>query len=275
MSWPCMTWAYQVPDLSASAKAVLVNLAFRAGPDGKSWPRVERICRDVSLGERTVQGALKDLSAAGLIRIQERRMQTSVYHLNCPSLLKVDIDDAPGGPKETEIAATETPQNLRGGAQSTTLFDDLTPQSTTSDPAVYDSLGAQNLRPNIKKNIHKEESKKNQSLVENQFEEFWQRYPSKAGKKPAKEKYFIARKRHEHTAIMAGLEAHLPSMAAKEPQFIPHAATWLHQERFNDPAPAMAQQRNNGFSGLVQDRIAQIGVLQGPKPNRFLIGGRK
>ena len=107
------------------------------------------------------------------------------------------------------------------------------------------------------------------------FEEFWHRYPRKDGKKPAWAKYTAARKKFTHSVIMAGLEAHLPSMAAKEPQFIPHAATWLHQERFNDPAPAMAQQRNNGFSGLVQDRIAQIGVLQGPKPNRFLIGGRK
>ena len=274
MSWPCMNWAYQVPDLSCSAKAVLVNLAFRAGPDGKSWPRVERICRDVSLGERTVQGALKDLAAAGLIRIQERRMQTSVYHLNCPSLLQVDKDDAPGGPKEAEIAAGETPQNLRGGAQSTTLFDGLTPQSTTSDPAVYDSFGAQNLLPNNKKNIHKEESKKNQSLVEIEFEEFWERYPNKVGKKPAKEKYLMARKRFFNATIMAGLEAHLPSFATKEPQYIPHAATWLHQERFNDPAPAPAHGAN-GFHAMVKDRIGHIEAGHQQKPNRFLPGGQK
>ena len=110
--------------------------------------------------------------------------------------------------------------------------------------------------------------------LERDFEEFWQRYPKKDGKKPALAKYTVARRKFTHQVIMAGLEAHLPALCHREPQYIPHAATWLHQERFNDPAPA-ASQRANGFHAMLQERTGHTQAVHQSKPNRFLPGGQK
>ena len=75
------------------------------------------------------------------------------------------------------------------------------------------------------------------------FEEFWQAYPRNAGKVAARRAYAKALARTQHDDIMVGLCEQLPAMQAKEKQYIPHAATWLNQERYDDdPEPAHVSQ---------------------------------
>lgn len=68
------------------------------------------------------------------------------------------------------------------------------------------------------------------------FAEFWELYPRKTAKaaaqKAAKSKATSQTARDE---ILAGLRAHLPTLAARDPQYIPHASTWLNGERWRDP----------------------------------------
>ena len=65
--------------------------------------------------------------------------------------------------------------------------------------------------------------------------EFWPAYPKHVGKSAAllkaKAKAQTDAKRVE---ILAGLKAQLEDLNGREPQYIPHAATWLHQERWKD-----------------------------------------
>ena len=73
----------------------------------------------------------------------------------------------------------------------------------------------------------------------NQFDEFWSAYPRKVGTGAARKAYAKALVRVRHDDIMFGLSQQLPAMMAKERQYIPHASTWLNQERYNDePEPA-------------------------------------
>ena len=72
-----------------------------------------------------------------------------------------------------------------------------------------------------------------------EFEAFWQRYPRKVGtsKKAAQDAYFKARRSATAQTIMAGLLAYPFN---PQPQFQPHAATWLNQCRWEieqDTAP--------------------------------------
>lgn len=115
---------------------------------------------------------------------------------------------------------------------------------------------------------------KESDSLKRDFDDFWQRYPRKDGKKYALVRYTTARKKFTHQAIMAGLQAHLPVLCHREPQYIPHAATWLHQERFNDPAPPPPQGAN-GFHAMMQQRTGHMEAAHQPKPNRFLPGGQK
>ena len=77
----------------------------------------------------------------------------------------------------------------------------------------------------------------------NQFDEFWSAYPRKVGTGAARKAYAKALGRVRHDDIMFGLSQQLPAMQDKEKQYIPHAATWLNQERYyDDPEPAHVSQ---------------------------------
>ena len=66
------------------------------------------------------------------------------------------------------------------------------------------------------------------------FDEFWAIYPRKVGKGAARKAYAKALKVARHDDIMWGLSQQIDGMKAKEKQFIPHASTWLNEERWDD-----------------------------------------
>ena len=73
------------------------------------------------------------------------------------------------------------------------------------------------------------------------FNIFWAIYPRKQAKPVAQKAFFKKLKEISGPdppgVIMAGLEAHLPSWSRTESEMIPHPATWLNQDRFNDRPP--------------------------------------
>jgi hypothetical protein len=71
--------------------------------------------------------------------------------------------------------------------------------------------------------------------VSRDFNAFWQLYPRKVAKASALKAWKkAATSEAVKDAIMAGLERQLPALRPKDRQFVPHAATWLNQERWND-----------------------------------------
>jgi hypothetical protein len=67
------------------------------------------------------------------------------------------------------------------------------------------------------------------------FAEFWDLYPRKDGKAAA-EKVFRSQATSEAKAdtIIAALRQQLPGLKARDPQYRPHARTWLSQKRWQD-----------------------------------------
>ena len=76
-----------------------------------------------------------------------------------------------------------------------------------------------------------------------QFEAFWRTYPRRVGKGAARTKFERALKLATFEEIMAGLRRQLSYYATREQQFIPHPATWLFQERWDDE-PQIAANTN-------------------------------
>lgn len=66
------------------------------------------------------------------------------------------------------------------------------------------------------------------------FPEFWDAYPRKVAKAGAQRAWVRAAKKADPAVILAGLRRHLPVWAKGDPKFIPHAATWLNDERWSD-----------------------------------------
>lgn len=70
------------------------------------------------------------------------------------------------------------------------------------------------------------------------FAEFWAVYPNRAARKDAVKALRRAIETEALETILAGVRRALPGWEGVETRFIPHAASWLNAERWNDPPPA-------------------------------------
>lgn len=70
--------------------------------------------------------------------------------------------------------------------------------------------------------------------MSNTFEEFWELYPRRVGKGAARLKFKKACQRDNARSIMDGLKRYNITCSGTEIKFIPHPATWLHQDRWQD-----------------------------------------
>jgi hypothetical protein len=66
-----------------------------------------------------------------------------------------------------------------------------------------------------------------------EFEEWYAAYPKHVGVAKAREKYRAARKKASQEVLLAGAKREA-AKTVSDPKFIPHPATWLHQERWLD-----------------------------------------
>ena len=81
--------------------------------------------------------------------------------------------------------------------------------------------------------------------ITERFERFWQLYPRRAGKPAAKRAFKGAVKRSGLAAIQEGFvtwETFWRVNGTPE-EFIPYPATWLNQERYNDPTPQVTSEQ--------------------------------
>lgn len=70
--------------------------------------------------------------------------------------------------------------------------------------------------------------------VDYYFDQLWEEYPRKVGKAQAKKAFKTASKKINFYDLLPKFEAYVLTLKGKEAQFIPHLATWLNGERWND-----------------------------------------
>jgi hypothetical protein len=66
---------------------------------------------------------------------------------------------------------------------------------------------------------------------------FWHRWPRKVGKLEAEREWKKTVRVEDEAAIHAALDWQLPEFERRDPEFIPHARTWLHNRRWDDEKP--------------------------------------
>lgn len=95
------------------------------------------------------------------------------------------------------------------------------------------------------------------------FDLFWGEYPRKAGKGAARRKFEQAIRRTTALAIIQALAAQKAAgMFSLDPQFIPHPATWLHQERYDDEVVTMRPTLRNGAMAALLEMQEQGTLLE-------------
>lgn len=118
-------------------------------------------------------------------------------------------------------------------------LENLTSENLTSEN-LEENLTSENLA--LKKTNIKEDNRN--SLVDSEFENFWQSYPRKVGKASAKKAFIKACKKLEPKWIVDCVNVWVAKGNLPEIQFIPYPATWLNQERWHDDVSALPQSKN-------------------------------
>lgn len=70
--------------------------------------------------------------------------------------------------------------------------------------------------------------------VDYYFDQLWEEYPRKIGKAQAKKAFKTASKKINFYDLLPKYMSYVLTLEGKDTQFIPHLATWLNGERWND-----------------------------------------
>lgn len=176
MSFQAMAWA-AAQKLPTRDKFVLIMMANYADEYGKCWPSLNRLSAETSMSRSTVQLAIKALSDAGLLRI-EQRSQDGVslpnhYFLNLTGVYREPVHCADD---EEEVYR----------------------QPVGGIPVI----GNKPISKPIKESI-------------SAFDDFWKRYPRKTAKEGARRAWVAATKKASVDEIMTGLSRYTFSTDAQ------------------------------------------------------------
>jgi len=204
-----------VSKASGHAVRVYALLDRHADRNGRCWPGRERLAERLGLSVASVDRAMAALRDAGWLSVQRRGLsQTNVYYLH------------------------QRPASTGASAESA-------PVRTTESAPV----------PNKREPVEREPgttARTGALVLADGFDTWWQQYPRKVSK-PAARKAYAKALRGGATAddVLAGLLPWCAYWHARgEPEFVPHPATWLNGERWNDAPPEHAR-RGQGALGVL------------------------
>lgn len=95
------------------------------------------------------------------------------------------------------------------------------------------------------------------------FSAFWVRWPRKVAKLEAEKAWKQVVTPEDEEPIQIALDWQVPMFERRNPEHIPHAATWLRGRRWDDEPPAQTKTPNRSFDSLPEWQ------------QRAILGGRK
>lgn len=207
MSAEAVTVVLHHSKAEGTAKLVLWGIANHHSDSG-AWPSIATLVKYARVSERRVQQIIRELVELGELAIEEQgglgqgQYKTNRYFilLSCP-------DDCDGSLQHKTGVKSGA---VRGEIQSQSGVKPISPE------------------PNRELN-------KNLTVRSQQFEEFWNLYPRKEGKKVAFKAFNSASSRTSFEDILAGVEAYKRSDRVKR-GFIKLPSTWLNEDAWEDAA---------------------------------------
>ena len=193
--------------LKPATKIVLYWLAdHHNGETGKCFPSLARLCKVTEMGKTALVGHLDTLEKLGLI---ER-------------LRKYDNN---GAFKSTDYVLT--------------LKDDTLVRNTDNPCSDFAPPLVRNANTNLGSNNLGKETNKSASdddRVDYFFDQLWNIYPKKKGKKEARTAFKGTKKKIDFYDLLPKLMDYVETVKDKDLQYVPHLSTWLRGERWNDAA---------------------------------------
>jgi len=191
--------------LKPATKIVLYWLAdHHNGTTGLCIPSQKRLAELCEMTDRSVRTHLDTLQTLGLIQVIERKRDNGSQTSNEYKLL-FDVQNLP------------------------------TPMENISSPPMQNfptlNLGINNLGKETNNSSSYDE-------VDYYFDQLWSLYPRKVGKGQARKAFKAASKKADFYDLLPKLMDYVQTLEGKDKQFIPHLATWLNGERWEDEVEA-------------------------------------
>lgn len=222
MSVQASTWAIEQTCATPTEKAVLLVIANYAGPDGACYPGQETIARQACCSVKSVERALAVFEERGWITRQHRQRRDGS---RTSDLIHFSI--APN-PEPLDQPDTVSPRRkpTRQPVQSNPTPCPIQPD-TVSGLTTFEPLGEP-----LGEVVCVE-----RASLDGGFERFWSAYPVKVAKPAARKAFAKARPKVADVEVLIAAVERQRDWDAWQRGFIPHPATWLNQERWNDEQP--------------------------------------
>lgn len=181
-----------------------------------------QIERETKIGIRGIRSAIKELEAAGWMKVERQRQKDGRL-----GSYRYTITD-PGKKYSKE--------------PKTTVIETTVLNATVDEAIVADST-------DLKKTTNtenKSKENKTKNIYSEDFELFWKKYPRHEGSKPkAAKAYEFAVGGHGTTTLFHALEVWLRHPTKQDRTYWPYAERWLRDERFNDELPVSNEPTRN------------------------------
>lgn len=210
-----MAWVLDLENLQPAEKLLLLGIANHADKSGdNAWPSVSTLARYVGVSSRRIQQLLRVLETKGLV----------VTVLNDGGDRRVPVDRRPN-----RYRVLMDGVKWASPAGRTVLHP--APEAGFTSGVKWASP-----KPSLEPPMNHSSSIGDVTA----FELFWKVYPRKVGKVEARrvfDKLMTRRDAPSVDVLLASVGALVKE--GREERFIPHAATWLRQERFMDELPSV------------------------------------
>ena len=204
--------------IKPSAKIVLYWLADHYnGETGECFPSHKRLAECCEMTRQSIINQLKILEEAGLVKIIPRFRSNGSHTSNTYELMLIDTEKEPEVVKNFDIPSQKNEQGLIKDFNTLNLVN--------------------NNQVNEQDNIR----------VVSFFEEVWERYPRKVGKGAAKKAWIKACTKINDLALRNAVFEYIEAVNGKTKKFIPHLATWLNQERWDDELENLEPEKTSDF----------------------------
>lgn len=215
-----------------AARFVLLALADYAGEDGACWPSMETIAAKCCMTPRGVRQIVRTLEKEGWLTIQPGggRNNTNLYLIH-------------ENPERQTLNGEINPERHAG-------LNGINPERGSPEP--------------LREELREERAP---LYIPPDFDAFWEIYPRCIAKGAARRAWAGAVKKARPDDIMAAASEFAEKVMGKDPKYIPHPATWLNGERWEDKPEA------NGYHCEKGDGYDKSAVIKAAVRAREQLGG--
>jgi len=204
---------------SLTKKAILMYMADKASDDGSGiWVSKKNMAADLEMTDRAVRIHIKDMIAMGVLVEAGQRQCKTGYTVDYT--INVDVVGSLGSTRE----ATEQHAPLNDVHPYPCMSFTPTPEPRSPKPSI---------EPSIEPNTSSKDDE-----VNYYFDQLWSLYPRKVGKGQARKAFKAASKKADFYDLLPKLMDYVQTLEGKDKQYIPHLATWLNGERWEDEVEA-------------------------------------